>query len=53
MNVTPAYYLCSTGFATVESNFTTYTGCQLKTNEKYYLIHSLINYTYSRHTLAI
>ena len=24
MNVTPAYYLCSTGFATVESNFTTY-----------------------------
>ena len=30
MNVTPAYYLCSTGLATVESNFTTYTGCQLK-----------------------
>ena len=29
MNVTPAYYLCSTGLATVESNFTTYTGCQL------------------------
>ena len=25
MNVTPAYYLCSTGFATVESTFTTYT----------------------------
>ena len=27
-------------FATVELNFTTYTGCQLKTNENYHSIHS-------------
>ena len=32
MNVTPAYYLCSAAFATVESNFTTYTGYQLNNN---------------------
>ena len=29
-------FVYSTGFATVESNFTTYTGCQLKTNENYH-----------------
>ena len=35
-------------FATVESNFTTYTGCQLQTNENYHLIHSHLIYSFSR-----
>ena len=44
MNVTPAYYLCGTGIETVESNVTTYTGCQIKTNE------IIIRYIHIRYT---